>query len=332
MQYQQLKNTDFEVSRIAFGCWGIVGGFNWGLQDEKDSLEALTTAFDAGITFFDTAEAYGNGYSEELLAKALGSHRKEMIIGSKALPQNYSPELLQRACENSLHRLKTDYLDLYQLHWPSGDFPLDETLGVLEELKQAGKIRAYGLSNYGVDSLKLCEEKGFTVASNQMAYNLIFRAIEYEIAPACEETQIPILCYSPLMQGLLVGKFQGAEEVPEDRARTRHFASTWPQTRHGEPGAEAETFATVHALKTFAQENGLNMGLMSLAWLLSKSFVGSIIVGARNARQARSNVEAAQLVLTPAQLAELDQLTDALKEKLGPNADLWQGLEDNRVK
>lgn len=331
MQYQALAHTDIQVSRIAFGCWSIVGGFNWGPQDERDSIQALQTAYDGGITFFDTAEAYGDGYSEQLLAKALKSQRSSMVIASKALPDHYEPDQLKMACERSLKRLQTDYIDLYQLHWPHPSISLTDTLEVLERLREEGKIRAYGVSNHAEKSLKQAQEGGFQLASNQVAYNLLFRAVEFDLLPAYQAAGIPLLCYSPIMQGLLAGKFTKAEEVPEDRARTRHFASSWPQARHGEAGAEAQTFATIAALKTFAEQHGYHMVHMSLAWLLAQAGVGSVIVGARNAQQAAFNAEAANMKLADADLNVLNTLTDALKTELGPNADLWQGGEDSRL-
>src|SRR5690606_37678988 len=181
----KLPHTDIEITRLIFGCWAIVGGFNWGPQDERDSLEAIKEAYAQGINCFDTAEAYGDGYSENLLAKALQGKRKEIIIASKVGPMDFSPARLIQACERGLKNLKTDYIDLYQLHWPNPEIPLEETLGALQQLKDSGKIRAYGVSNFGNQSLDICKQSGFKVSSNQMAYNLLFRAIEFSILPQC---------------------------------------------------------------------------------------------------------------------------------------------------
>ena len=213
-----LPHTDFELSRIIFGCWAIVGGFNWGPQDERDSISAIREAYDQGINSFDTAEAYGNGHSENLLAKALSGKRKDIIIASKVGPLDFAPENVIKACERGLRNLSTDYIDLYQLHWPNPEIPLEDTLGALQRLKEEGKIRAYGVSNFGNQSLDACKTSGFTISSNQMAYNLLFRAIEFNILPQCVTDNVPVLCYSPLMQGLLTGKFASDAEVPDDRA------------------------------------------------------------------------------------------------------------------
>ena len=319
-----LPHTDFEISRMIFGCWAIVGGFNWGPQDERDSLESLREAFNQGITCFDTAEVYGNGQSENLLAKALKGKRKEIIIASKVGPKDFAPEDVIKSCERGLKNLQTDYIDLLQLHWPNPEIPLEDTLGALERLKGAGKIRAYGVSNFGNSSLAQCKKSGFSISSNQMAYNLLFRAIEYSVLPQCIADQIPVLCYSPIMQGLLTGKFHSEKEVPDDRARTRHFTKERSQSRHQEKGCEAETFQAIAAIRKFSEEIHHSMGSVSLAWLLAQNGVGGVIVGGRNALQVKKNMEALQVNLTSDMIRKLTEITDPLKQKLGPNADLWQ--------
>ena len=324
IERRKLAKTDIEVSTIAFGCWAIVGGFNWGAQDETESLQALVAAYEGGINFFDTAEAYGNGYSEQLVAKALGPVRAEVVIASKVSPDHFAPDDLRAACERSLKNLQTDYIDLYQLHWPSRDIPLDETLTVLEELKESGKIRAYGVSNFGPLDLRdaLMTEK--PISSNQVAYNLLFRGVEYEIQPICDAADISILTYSPIMQGLLTGKFKSADDVPVDRARSRHFSGQREMSKHGEAGAEKETFATIEAIRAIAAEVELPMADVSLAWLLAQKGVTSVLVGARNAEQAHQNILSAQASVSPGMMERLNAVSAPLKEKLGPSADMWQ--------
>jgi myo-inositol catabolism protein IolS len=324
-----LPHTDFEISRVIFGCWAIVGGFNWGPQDEKDSISAIREAFDQGINCFDTAEAYGNGYSENLLAKALAGKRKDIIIASKVGPLDFAPENVIKACERGLRNLNTDYIDLYQLHWPNPDIPLEDTLGALQRLKEEGKIRAFGVSNFGNRSLDICKASGFNISSNQMAYNLLFRAIEFSILPQCIADNVPVLCYCPLMQGLLTGKFASDLEVPDDRARTLHFSHKRSQARHQEEGCEKETFETILEIKKFSEEIDVAMDALSLAWLLAQNGVAGVIVGGRNASQVRKNAAAMELKLTSDIIDKLNLMTQSLKEKLGANADLWQ--TDSRV-
>ena len=324
MQYRKLSGTDIEVSSVAFGCWAIVGGFNWGPQEESDSLAALRAAREAGVTLIDTAEAYGDGMSEQLIAKALSDVRDEIVIASKVSGSNFAPEDLREACERSLRNLNTDRMDLYQLHWPNRDIPVEETLGVLDELRAEGKIRAFGVSNFGPQDLAGCLASKYSICSNQLAYNMLFRAVEFEILPLCVREGISMLCYSPLMQALLTGKFASADDVPEDRARTRHFACTRPQARHTEEGAEAETFDAVGQVRKVAEELGEPMADVCLAWLLAQEGVTAVLVGGRSADQARRNTRAADLTLPADVIEQLSAATDPLKQKLGPNADMWQ--------
>ena len=323
MQYRQLAHTDLNVSRIAFGAWGIAGGFNWGPQDENDSLEALLAAHECGVNFFDTAEGYGDGYSEHLVGKALGQVRDEIILTTKVLPGHFAPDALRASCERSLKNLGTDRIDLYQLHWPNHDIPVAETFTLLEELKSAGKIRFYGVSNFGPCDLDEALVTGRKFATNQVSYSLLFRAIEYVVQPLCAANEVDILCYSPLMQGLLAGKFPCAASVPDDRARTRHFSSQRAQTRHGEAGREAETFEAVATVREIAEELGVPMADLSMAWLLAQPAVACVLAGARNAEQARRNVAAAELKLSDEVIARLAAATEPLKRKLGPVIDMW---------
>jgi len=314
---------------VAFGCWPIVGGFNWGPQDEQDSIGALRAAYDAGVTFYDTAEGDGDGRSEALIAAALEDVRDEIVIASKVSPKHVAPYQLKAACERSLKHLRTDRIDLYQVHWPSTDIPVADTMGALMELKGEGKIRHAAVSNFGVLGLTECLRHG-EVASDQLAYNLLFRAIEFDILPFCRQRDIPILCYCPILQGLLAGKFAAPDDVPPDRARTRHFSHRRPNARHGEPGAEDDTFAAISHIRTLAESVDLPMADLALAWLIAQDGVGAVLVGARNADQAARNARAADVVLPTDVMRQLDEITDALKQTLGPNADLWQG--DCRVR
>lgn len=331
MKYRKLGESSLVVSNMAFGCWAIVGGFNWGPQDKKDSLNALNTAFDLGITLFDTAEGYGDGKSERMIAEALSSKRDQIVIASKVLPNHYAPAELVMACERSLKNLQTDRIDLYQLHWPNPEIPIAETLGIMERLKEQGKIREYGVSNFGVKNLEGCFEAGYQIVSDQLAYNLLFRAIEYRIKPFCIEHHIGVLCYSPLLQGLLTGKFASAADVPDDRARTRHFPGDRSQARHGEAGCETESFQTIAALRNISEEFGRPMAEISLAWLLNQPGVSSVLMSGRNASQVKQNLQAAELNLSPDVILKLNRATETLKQKLGENADLWQGGINSRI-
>ena len=331
MDYTTLTNTDLRVSTQALGCFAFAGGQTWGDQDEQDSIATLEEALELGITFFDTAEGYGDGYSEELVGRVFAGQRDKVVIATKASRQNLAPDDLEAACIASLRRLQTDYIDLYQIHWPSHTIPLADTVGKLEELKQKGMVRAIGVSNFGVGDLSEYLKLS-TPVTNQLPYNLLFRTIEHEIIPLCHEHSVSILPYSPLMQGMLTGKFNSADDVPEGRARTRHFSGNRPQASHGEAGAEEETFAAINELGKLAERLGEPLTYVALAWLLAQPDVPSVLVGARNVEQLRTNVKAANVSLSQEDVGALSASTEVLKQKLGTNPDMWNGSETSRYR
>lgn len=324
MHYQRLGRTDLEVSRVALGCWSIsTKDFFWDHQAREDSLAAIRTSLDAGVNFFDTAPAYGNGESEEILGEALGGRRQQVVIATKVLPANLEPALLRQSCEASLCALKTDYVDLYQVHWPNPKLPWEATYRTLEALKAEGKIRAIGVSNFGVGFLD--EARGIgRVESNQVPYSLLWRAIEFAILPRCLASEIGVLCYSPLCQGLLTGKFRTPDDVPDKRARSRLFPAQRAMTRHGEAGCQSEAFAAIDAVAQIAHDIGQPMGRVAMAWLLRRPGVTAVLAGARNAAQALENAQAAELSLDDEVASRLALATDAVKNILGPNADPWE--------
>ena len=324
MNYRKLGQTNLTVSVICQGTWSIATkDASWDGQDRGDSLAAIRAGLDAGVNFFDTAPAYGNGESEEILGEALGSRRGETIVGTKVPPTDLAPDKLRQSCERSLRALRTDYIDLYQIHWPSKTLPLEPTWRTLEALQREGKIRHIGVSNFGASFIAPLRALG-RAENNQLPYSLLWRAVEFEIQPLCAASEMSILCYSPLAQGLLTGKFASADAVPEKRARTRLFSKARPLTRHGEAGHEQETFAALAEIRRVADEIGQPMGRVALAWLLAQKGVTAAVAGARNAAQAIENVAAAELQLDAGMIARLSAITEPLKQRLGNNADPWE--------
>lgn len=327
MRYRKLGQTDMEVSVICQGCWSIVTeDSTWGGNDPADSLSAIRAGLDAGVNFFDTARGYGGGESEEMLAEALGDRRKEVFIATKL--NDLSPDGVRRQCENSLRRLKSDYIDLYQIHWPRGNTPVEPALEAMTRLRQEGKIRAIGVSNFGVsymrDALPAAE-----IQTNQLCYSLLWRAIEHEVQPLCLENHVGILPYSPLAQGLLTGKFSSPDDVPAGRARTRLFSGNRPEARHGEPGAEEEVFTALEEIRRIANEAGHSMTHVALAWLLAQAGVTSVIAGSRNPDQATDNADAGDVQLSDEVIDRLSAATEPIKQKVGTNCDMWQ--HDSRM-
>ena len=325
MRYKKLGRTDIEVSVICQGCWSIVTqGSTWGPNDLNDSIAAIQASLEAGVNFFDTAEIYGHGESEQILAQALGPARKQVILASKIGPQHLTDrESARKACEQSLRYLKTDYIDLYQIHWPNPTVPVAETIGLMEQLRAEGKIRVIGVSNFGSSYMNELLMNG-RAETNQLCYSLLTRSIEDQIVPLCLQSDMSILCYSPICQGLLAGKFASADDVPDGRARTRLFSKDRPQARHTGPGCENQMFEAIARIRAICASLGEPMSDVSMAWALAQPAVTSVIVGGRNAAQARQNALANELVLPPEVISSLSAATESVKEYLGTNCDMWQ--------
>lgn len=323
MKYKKLGNSDLKVSTIAMGCMAIAGGITFGPQDEKQAIDAIKAAYNSGINFFDTAEGYENGYSEELVGRALEAYRNKVIIASKVSKEHLKSKDVKKACENSLKRLRTDYIDVYYIHWPNRKIPFAETLGAMEELKQEGKIRVIACSNFGKNDIKNLLSKG-RIEANELPYSLLFRAIEFDIVDLCIKNNVSITCYSPLVHGILTGKFKSPDDVPDGRARTRHFSCKRPMARHSEKGFEKETFNVINEIRKISHELNISMAQLSLAWVLNQPGITSVLAGVRNPEQVNMNVKAAETELTSDVLKKLNEITEILKNKLGSNPDMWQ--------
>ncbi len=323
MQYNKLGTTDKDVSAIVMGCWGIGGGYTWGEQDEKESIKTITTAVDLGINLFDTAEFYSDGYSEEVVGKGLRGLRDKVMIATKVWVDNLTKDKLIAACEGSLKRLQTDYIDLYQIHWPNRDVPVEETLEAMDKLKRDGKIRGVGVSNFGVKDLEKALAAG-NVVTNQMAYSLLFRALEHEILQKCIASDVAVLAYSSLAQGLLTGKFTSPKDVDDERARQRFYSKHRSGTVHDEDGYEAAVFEAIAKIQTICDDIEAPMTQVALAWVLRQPGIKAVLAGARHPDQIIMNAKAAELVLSVDVLEKLNAATETLKMQMGPNADPWR--------
>jgi aryl-alcohol dehydrogenase-like predicted oxidoreductase len=323
MTYRTLGKTDLRVSPVALGCMSLCSNMTYDDIPEQQAIDTINAAVDAGVNFFDTAPMYGDGESERRLGKALVGKRDRAVIANKVSSNAMKYDEVLCGCEASLKLLQTDRIDLYQIHWASSEVPLEETLRAMEKLKQDGKVRALGVCNFGPTLLANAIER-HRMETNQVPYSLLLRGVEFELRDMCAERQIGILCYSPLAQGLLAGKYRSADEVPASRARTRHFAKTRPQARHQEPGCESETFEAVRHVQAICERIGKPMADVALAWLLHQPAVASVLAGASRPDQIRRNVAAAEIKLSPGVLKELDDATRVVKQKLGPNIDPWQ--------
>ncbi len=324
MKYRTIENAGIDVSIMAMGCWQFAGGGMWGEQEDKDSIAAVHSALDNGINLFDTAEGYGKGYSEEVLGRALQGKRSTAIVATKASGPAYEESEMTAACENSLQRLKTDYIDIYQLHWPRKNAVAPaEILKTAEKLKKSGKIRFFGVCNYGPQDLSELVAEG-TVVTNQLSYSLLWRGIEREIVPLCRKHNIGIFTYSTLVHGLLSGKYENLDEFPPGRARTLHFSSEREQTRHGQPGQEELTTRALKDIRSICEDAGFSMPEAAYGWAVYRPQVTSVLAGARNTGQVERNARIADVDFPEGFFDKLTAATDELAEAFGAHADMWQ--------
>jgi aryl-alcohol dehydrogenase-like predicted oxidoreductase len=344
---RELGKSGIYVHPLGTGCWSFGGGAYWGTQNQEDVNNTVAAALDAGVNFFDTAEAYNDGTSETSLGAALRNRRSEAIVATKISPSNVRS--LEAHLDASLRRLGMDYVDVYMLHWPittlglkhfSEDAALlsappnhEECFAALQKMLRKGKIRAVGVSNFGARQLREVLSFGVPIAVNEIAYNIISRAIEREIAPLCAENGISVIGSMALQQGVLAGIYGRAEEIPAAQAHSRHFHQTrgGAQSRHFEDGAETEIFALLPALKALADDLGLSMAALSIAWVLSRAYVGATLCGSRNIGQLQENLQACAIALPADVVARIDALSEPVWKKLGDAADYYENRKDTRT-
>jgi len=312
MQLRSLGSLS--VSTVGLGC------NNFGGRIDLDATrKVVDAALDAGVQFFDTADVYGGGLSEELLGKALGERRAEVVIATKfgapmSAPKGElrgSPAWIGKAVEASLRRLGTDYIDHYQLHFPDPEVPIEETLGALHELVQQGKVREIGCSNFGSTRLHeaaaRASERGSTpFRTVQNRYSLLYREPEAKVVPACQELGIGLIPYFPLESGLLTGKYRRDQEIP---AGTR--LANFPEEQRGRFLSDAKLLA-VERLAEYASDHGKSLLELAISWLASSPVVTSVIAGATRPEQVAANAAGADWALDEAQRAEIAALAEGV--------------------
>lgn len=330
MEYITLRDTDIQVSRLSLGTWPFSGIKLWGKTDETEAIKVIHAAMDEGINTFDTAARYGDGVSEQVLAKALEGRRDRAVVGSKVHTAFLGRRDVMDQCEATLKRLHTDYLDLYQIHWPNPAIPLEETLDAFEELKRQGKIRAVSVCNFGP---KCMEEMGDRLpVLNQLPWSLVWRVIEHNgTLEATQKAGVPVWTYCALGQGLLTGKYRTIEDVPMNRRANRVYNSAWGQGRHTDGGFETGVFDLLSKLNALCGEAGCTMPQLALGYLKAQSCVGSILVGARTLGQLEENLRAYETDLPAEVMAAAQALSAPLMEEMGTNADLFENANGGRM-
>ena len=304
---EQRRIGSLSVTAVGIGC------NNFGARiDEKRTEEVVNAALAAGINFFDTADAYGEGKSEELLGRFVGGRRSQVIVATKfglemaGQGSGARPEYLRKAFDASLRRLKTGYIDLYQLHKPDPDVPIAETLGALDDLVKAGKVREIGCSNFSAQQLheaaavSAARPGSARFVSVQNEYSLLHREPEEGVLAECQRQHLAFLPFFPLMSGLLTGKYRRGQPIPQD-TRVAKFE------RYRKLLTE-ENLDKVEALIGFAESRGHTVLELAFSWLLAREVVASVIAGASSARQVADNAAAARWKLTTDDLHEIDSL------------------------
>ncbi len=297
MERRRLPGTDLDVSAVGFGCWAI-GGEHWGddVTDER-STAAVHAALDGGITLFDTAPLYGEGRSDAVLARALGTRKHDVVIATKVgvvfggeghARSDLRPEHVVEDAHRSLKRLGLDSIDLLQVHWPcEGGTPLEDTVAALNGLKEAGDVRHWGLCNYGAAALREAAAMG-GVSTLQTPYNLLRREAEGELLPTCRDLELGVLAYEPLCRGLLSGRFQTPPTFPESDLRRRDDRFTGARFRRSQP--------FVDGLGRAAAKLGVPTAALAVAWVARQPGVTCALVGMKGPEQVRANLQAARLL------------------------------------
>jgi aryl-alcohol dehydrogenase-like predicted oxidoreductase len=300
-----------QITPIGLGTWAIGGGgwsFGWGQQDDAESIAAIHRALDLGINWIDTAAVYGLGHSEEIVGQAIREHSTRPCIFTKCsrvwnergeLSSNLKAQSIRREVENSLHRLRIDVIDLYQLHWPLPDEDIEEGWSTMAALKQEGKVRFIGVSNFNVSQMERAR-KIAPIDSLQPPYSLIKPDVERDILPYCQQHDIGVIVYSPMQSGLLTGKM------------TRERIASMPDNdwRKGNPEFQeprlSRNLDLVGVLSEIGYSHAMSPGEVAIAWTLRNPAVTGAIVGGRHPQQVEENVNAAEFRLSDSELEQID--------------------------
>lgn len=328
MEYRKIGNSDLELSIVTFGSWAA-GGWMWGGTERKDAVEAIRASYDLGVTSIDTAPVYGQGLSEEIVGEAIkGLPRDKVQIltkygmrwdlekGSFAMKSKNNAgqeieiykyagrESIIKECEDSLRRLGTDYIDLYQIHWPDETTPVTESMEAVQRLIKDGKVRYAGVCNYNEDQMKEAESS-IDLVSNQVPYSMVNRHIEEVVIPYCLANNKSILAYSPLERGLLTGKMKPGYQFSEGDHRAAH--------RYFNENSMQRVNAFLDKVKPLADEKGVTLSQLVLRWTVEKPGITIALVGARNAEQAVQNARAASVKLSADELSFISRELEDLK-------------------
>lgn len=323
MKYRKLGESELTLSAITFGAWAA-GGWMWGSTDRNEAIEAIKTGLDHGMSSIDTAPIYGQGTSEEIVGEAIKGIARDKVqiltkfgmrwdadhgeyVGPSKDNNGKDFDIYRLAdkasviyeCEQSLQRLGTDYIDLYQIHWPDSTTPIDETFEAVAQLIKEGKIRYAGVCNYSVEQLKKASES-CPIISNQVPYSMVNRGIEQEVVPHCIQSRQGILAYSPMERGLLTGKMSANPTFQEGdhRAKNKFFTNE----------SIEKTNAFLAELTDLTEKYQATVGQLVLAWTVEQPGITVALAGARNAEQTQMNAKGGEIELSEEDLATINRL------------------------
>jgi aryl-alcohol dehydrogenase-like predicted oxidoreductase len=313
MQTKQLGNSDMRLTPIGIGAWAIGGGgwaFGWGPQDDNESIDAMKAALDQGMNWIDTAAIYGLGHSEEVVARALEGRAKKPYVFTKCervwnenreIGKSLKADSIRREVEASLTRLKLDVIDLYQIHWPEPDEDIEEGWTEMAKLKEQGKVRYIGVSNFNADQMKRAQTIA-PITSLQPPYSLLSPEIEESLLPYAAQNNIGVIVYSPMKSGLLTGAMtrERIAAMPDDDFRKRT-----PQFQ--EPKL-TKNLELVERMRAMGKRHGRTPGEVAIAWTLRRPEVTAAIVGMRSAKQVDGVIGAMSFRLTPEEVSELEAM------------------------
>ena len=310
METTTLGRTGIEVTRLCMGCWQAAG---WATSDDDRFVATIRHGLDLGLNFLDTAVGYGRGHSEELVGKAVEGRRDQVVIATKFSHPSSRPEGVRKAFEEACTRLKTDYIDLFQQHWPPPDVPLADTIGALEELKAEGKIRAIGVSNWMEPEWDEIDDPS-RLDCLQPNHSLLWRSIEPNVLPLCREHGIAVITYSSICQGILSGRFRNLDAIPADsRSHNRRLS----------PEDFPKVLEVLTALDEVAAKVDKTPAQIALRWLLDQPGITAPIIGASRPEQVDQNLGALGWTLDPADWQRLADVSWPLSETIQPHDTLW---------
>jgi aryl-alcohol dehydrogenase-like predicted oxidoreductase len=326
---RQLGSSDMQITAIGFGAWAIGGGdwqFGWGSQDDNDSIAAIQHALDRGINWIDTAAVYGLGHSEEVVARALEGRQQKPYVFTKCsmiwskkiwqtkdqIHRSLKRDSVRKELESSLRRLKLDVIDLYQIHWPDPENEIEEGWETMAKLKQEGKVRYIGVSNFSVAQMERIS-KIAPITSLQPPYSMLNRGVEKEILPYCQQHNIGVINYSPMVSGLLTGAMtkERVAQLPQDDWRRNNHRFQEPQL--------SRNLKLVELLREIGSAHGRSPGEVAIAWTLRQPAVTAAIVGARNAKQVDGIIGAATFRLNSDEIARIEDFLTANPVPTTPN-------------